>query len=114
MLTNDLRIVALPGTWVVRAGGAVIGETTRALELHEGTAPPVVYFPREDLGMAFLEPSGRTAHSAVKGEARYFGIVTKSGVLTDAAWSYESPLPAAKRIAGHLAFGHERVTIERV
>ena len=32
-------IVAADGTWVVRAGGAVIGESSRALELIEADGP---------------------------------------------------------------------------
>ena len=56
-MSNDISIRELPGTWVVRAGGAVLGESRHALELSEGRLPPVVYFPRDDLAMAMLDPS---------------------------------------------------------
>ncbi len=107
-------IVAADGTWVVRAGGAVIGESTRALELIEADGPGVIYFPREDLGMAFLEGSATTAESAVLGTARYFGIVTQNGLIPDVAWSYEAPRDGAERIAGLIAFDARRVAIEEV
>ena len=43
-------IVAAGGTWVVRAGGAVIGESAQAVELSRKDGPGMIYFPREDLG----------------------------------------------------------------
>ena len=103
------------GTWVVRAGGAVIGESTRALELAEGDYPPVIYFPREDIAMAFLEPSDKTTTCPHKGAAGYFSIVTKSTTLEDAAWTYDAPKEEVAAIAGHLAFyASDKVTVERL
>ena len=61
-MPNRPVIVAADGTWVVRAGGAVIGESSRAVELIEADGAVVVYFPREDLGMAFLEGSDPGIH----------------------------------------------------
>lgn len=114
MPLSDLTIVPAEGTWVVRAGGAVIGESARALEVAEGDGRPVIYFPRADLGMAFLERSPTTASSRTLGDARYFSIVTRSGVIADAAWSYEAPRDGAGRIAGHIAFDHRLVAVEGV
>jgi uncharacterized protein (DUF427 family) len=114
MLTQDLRIVAAEGVWVVRAGGAVIGESTRALELCDGTRPSEIYFPRDSIAMAFLEPADRTATSRSLGEARFFDLVLKSVTIPHAAWSYETPQPDAARLAGHIAFATDQVTIERV
>ena len=91
MSDDYITIRPAEGTWVVRAGGAVIGESTRALELREGSYDPVIYFPREDVAMAFLDPSDRTTTCPHKGEASYFTIVTKSTTLPDAVWSYENP-----------------------
>ncbi|RDC74551.1 DUF427 domain-containing protein [Rhodovulum sp. 12E13] len=115
-MADHITISKAPGTWVVRAGGAVIGETTRALELREGDYPPVVYFPREDIAMAFLEPGTRVSHCPHKGDATHYSIVTKSRSLSDAAWSYETPKEDVARIAGHLAFytGTDEVTVEQL
>ena len=113
MPVRKLTIVAADGTWVVRAGGAVIGESSRAIELIEADGPGVIYFPREDLGMAFLENSLTVAPSATLGPARFFGIVTKSGLFPDVAWSYETPPDGAERIAGHIAFDARRVAVEK-
>jgi uncharacterized protein (DUF427 family) len=115
MMTNHITIRKATGTWVVRAGGAVLGETTNALELSEGDYPSVYYFPRADIGMAFLDSSETTSHCPHKGDASYFSIVTKSEVLKDAAWSYETPLADMARIAGHLAFfASDKVAVEKL
>ena len=114
MSEDRITISPAEGTWVVRAGGAVIGESTRALELREGSYDPVIYFPREDVAMAFLDPSDRTTTCPHKGEASYFTIVTKSTTLTDAVWSYENPKEGVEAIAGHLAFYPDRIAVEQV
>ncbi len=85
-----------------------------ALELTEGSYPPVIYIPREDVAMAFLEPSATRTTCPYKGEARYFGIVANSGPIPDAVWSYESPKPGLERIAHHLAFNAELATVEQL
>jgi uncharacterized protein (DUF427 family) len=113
-MTDHITIRKAPGTWVVRAGGAVLAETREALELTEGSYPPVVYFPREDIAMAFLERSARSSTCAWKGEASYYSIVTGSDTIADAAWSYEVPKDGVARIAGHLAFYRDKVTVEQL
>ncbi len=113
-MADDIRINAAEGTWVVRAGGAVIGETKRALEFTEEGHAPVIYFPRDDIAMAFLDRSDKQTVSSHKGTASYYTIVAKSGPIADAAWSYESPGPGLEAIAGHLAFHPDRVTVERL
>ncbi len=103
------------GTWSVRAGGAILAESRNALELTEGNYPAVIYFPRDDIAMAFLDESPQTSHCPFKGDARYFSIHTKSQIIENAAWSYEAPKEQAARIAGHIAFYQtEKVAVERI
>ncbi|MEL6172664.1 MAG: DUF427 domain-containing protein, partial [Pseudomonadota bacterium] len=103
------------GTWTVRAGGAVLGESKNALALSEGAMPDVIYFPREDIAMAFLDASDHSSHCPHKGDASYFSIVTKSQTLKNAVWSYEAPNEDVARIKDHLAFYvSDVVTIEQV
>jgi len=114
-MAEHIKIRKAEGTWVVRAGGAVLGESTQALELSEGSYAPVIYFPRGDIAMAFLEKTETSTTCPHKGAATYYSIVTKSTVLKDAAWSYEAPKDAVSAIAGHLAFNvSDTVTVERV
>ena len=41
-MADHIKIRKAAGTWVVRAGGAVIAESTSALELSEGSYSPVI------------------------------------------------------------------------
>jgi uncharacterized protein (DUF427 family) len=108
-----MTITPAGGTVTIRANGAVIGETKRALELHEGSYGAVIYVPREDMAMALLDASAKQTTCPHKGKASYYSIVTPEGTLTDAVWSYESPIEHATDIAGYLAFYTDRVTVER-
>ena len=109
-----MQISPAKGTWVVRAGGAVLGESSNALELTEGHYPPVIYFPRGDIAMAFLEPSDTTSTCPYQGAASYYSIIAKSGPIKDAAWSYETPKAGLEAIAGHIAFYPSKATVEEI
>lgn len=113
-MAGNIRIERAEGTWVIRAGGAVIGESTDALMLHEDEHPPVIYFPRDDVAMAFLDASDTRTTCPHKGEASYFSIQTKSVTLKDAGWCYEQPKDSVAQIAGHLAFQNDAVAVEQV
>ena len=114
-MASHINVSKAIGTWVVRAGGAVLAESQNALELTEGSDEPVIYFPREDIAMDFLDASERVSHCPHKGDASYFSIVTKSTTIQDAALSYENPNEGFADIAGHLAFfGGEQVAVEQV
>ena len=114
-MAEHITIRPAEGTWVVRAGGAVLGESDHALELTEGSYAPVIYFPREDIAMEFLDESDKKTTCPHKGEASYFSIVTKSTTLEDSVWSYETPNPGMEQIAGYLAFfTGVLVAVERV
>ena len=113
-MSDHITIRPVDGTYSIRAGGAVIGETKNALELREGGHDPVIYIPREDVEMIFLEKSDTTTTCPHKGEASYYSIIAKSGAIRDAAWSYEDPKDEVSEIKGHLAFTTDRVAVEEV
>lgn len=113
-MSEHIKIRPADGTWVVRAAGAVIGESTKALELTEGDYPFIIYFPRDDIAMAFLDLSDTTSTCRYKGTASYFSIEAKSGTIKDAVWSYENPKPSVSAIKGYLAFYSNMVTVEQV
>ncbi|MDP5217811.1 DUF427 domain-containing protein [Ruegeria sp. 2205SS24-7] len=103
-MAGPITIRKAPGRWTVRSGGAILGESVNALELSEGDLAPVIYFPREDIAMAFLDPSDKQTHCPGKGDATYFSIVNRSSVTENAVWSYENPIDAVTEIREHLAF----------
>jgi len=113
-MADHIKIRELDGTWVVRASGAVLGETSHALELREGEYPGVIYFPRRDIAMALLDRSDTTSVCPYKGKASYFSIQTESELIKDAAWSYETPKDGVTEIAGHLAFHPDRAVVEQL
>ena len=113
-MTDDIKIRPAGGTWAVRAAGAVLGESRNALELIEGNYPPVVYFPRGDIAMAFLDPSETTSSCPQKGTASYYSIIAKSGEMKDAAWSYEGPNDAVAQIKDYLAFFPGKAAVEQL
>lgn len=114
-MADHINIRKAPGTWSVRAGGAVLGESQNALELSEGDYPPVIYFPREDIAMAFLDRTEKSTHCPHKGDAAYYSVVTKSKTLENTAWTYEAPHEAVDRIKDHLAFyTNDGITVEKI
>jgi len=114
-MAEHIRIRRAPGLWTVRSGGAVLGETSNALELSEGDLAPVIYFPRADIAMAFLDRTEKVTHCPHKGDAHYYSIVNKSSVAENAAWTYEDPLEAVAEIKDHLAFyTGENVKVEQI
>ena len=114
-MADHIRIRKAPGTWVIRSGGAVLGESNAALELTEGEYAPVIYFPRGDIAMALLDRTDKHTHCPHKGDANYFSIVNRSSVVENAAWTYESPLDGVAEIKDHLAFyTSDSVKVEQV
>jgi uncharacterized protein (DUF427 family) len=113
-MSDTITITEAEGVWVVRGGGAILGETERALRLEETGFDPVIYFPREDVAMAFLDRSTTTTNCPSMGDATYFSLQTKSVLIPDVAWSYETPVEGAEAIGGYLAFYGDKVAVEEI
>ena len=111
-MSDHITLKAVEGTYSIRAAGAVLGETSNAVELQENGYDPVIYVPRADLAMAFFDQTDHNTTCPHKGVATYFTIQAKSGPIPNAAWSYENPNEGLEKIAGHLAFYGNKVTIE--
>jgi len=104
------RITTRPSTHhvSVEAGGKVLAESDRAMELDETGLPTRFYLPREDVRTDLLEPSETTSHCPFKGDATY---LSAPGVR-DAFWVYEAPSETdAQPIAGMLAPWPGRVEV---
>jgi uncharacterized protein (DUF427 family) len=88
---------------VVRFGGRVVADSRAALRLDEATYPARYYIPLADVDQTLLRGSDSTTHCPFKGDASYYDVVTDSGEVRDAIWTYEQPYPAVAEIAGHVA-----------
>ena len=114
-MAKDIEIRPATGTWVVCAGGAVLGESGSALELIEGDRAPVIYFPRMEVAMEFLDQSSKVTTCPCKGDATHYSIVTTFTTLRDVAWSYLAPHDSASAIKHHVAFyPHDEIAIEQL
>jgi uncharacterized protein (DUF427 family) len=92
---------------VVRRDGVELAESEAAVVLREGKLPPRYYLPREDVRMDLLIGNDTTSHCPFKGDARYWSLPD----VADIAWSYESPIEGAEKIAGLVCFYNEKVDI---
>ena len=62
------------------------------------------YFPPDAVKTQYLQPSATHTTCGWKGIASYHDVVVAGEVNKDAAWYYPDPKPAAKNIAGYIAF----------
>ena len=100
--------------WRARFEGHVIADTNDAMILREANHPEVVYFPRDDVTMAFLARTERTTYCPYKGDAAYFTIDMDGDIAENAVWTYEAPYPAMNDIRGRLAFYTTKVEVYAV
>ncbi len=79
--------------------GKTIAESSDIVTV-EGNA----YFPADSVAQGVLQPSEHTSICPWKGTAHYYSVSLDGQVNKDAVWYYPEPKPAAKEIAGRLAF----------
>jgi uncharacterized protein (DUF427 family) len=80
-------------------GDSVVAESEDTTEV-EGNQ----YFPPQAVEWDLLEPSEHTSVCPWKGVASYYDVIVDGRRLPAAAWTYKTPSPAARHIAGHVAF----------
>ena len=108
---HPITITANEARVQVAYRGHVIGDSRETLLLKESTYKPVLYFPREDIEMAFLARTDRVTFCPYKGEANYFSLFMDGHLAENAVWTYEDPYPAVAQIKGRLAFYPDRTRI---
>ena len=107
--TDYIRITPSPKRVRVTWKGKTIIDTTKALELREGTYPPVLYLPRAGANMALLKKTTHHTTCPHKGEASYFSLADGSAESANAIWTYETPKDSVAAIKEYLAFYPDRV-----
>jgi uncharacterized protein (DUF427 family) len=95
----------------VEVDGVIVADSVHASLLLETGLPARWYIPKVDVRMDLLEPTDTVTQCPYKGTARYWSARLPSGIATDIAWSYPTPLPESERIAGLICFYNERVDI---
>jgi uncharacterized protein (DUF427 family) len=104
-----ITIAANPNRVIVRVGGEVVADTTRALVMRAPGTPDQQYIPREDVDMMRLVRTALVTHCPYKGDASYWSIQSGARTVENAVWSYETPYDDMTPIAGYLAFYGDRV-----
>ncbi len=95
--------------WVrVMFGGAFIADSKRVYLLFPG-GPPYYYFPREDVRMDLLQPTGYTLHDPNLGDARYWTVKVGDNTAENAAWSYTNPASDSLNISEFIAFQWDKM-----
>lgn len=111
---HPITIAACPKRMQVRYGEHVIADSQMALTLKEANYPPVIYFPRGDVQMAYFSRTDKVTYCPYKGDAHYYTILMDGRFADNAVWTYEEPYPAMEAIRGRLAFYPDQVDIYEV
>jgi uncharacterized protein (DUF427 family) len=104
-----ITIAPNPNRVIVRQGGVVIADTTRALVMRAPGTADQPYIPREDVDMTRLVRTDLVTHCPYKGDATYWSIRSGPRTVENAVWSYEAPYDEMAPIKGYLAFYPDRV-----
>jgi uncharacterized protein (DUF427 family) len=94
--------------------GELLASSDRALRLDETGLPPRYYIPKDDVRMDLLEATSFHTACPFKGEASYWSAEVGGTRHDGVVWGYETPIPAADAIAGHLSFYPDRTEISVV
>jgi uncharacterized protein (DUF427 family) len=79
--------------------GAVLAESSQTVEV-EGNQ----YFPPDAIHEEYFRSSEQQTTCPWKGTASYYDVEVNGKRNAGAAWYYPEPKPAAKQIAGYVAF----------
>jgi uncharacterized protein (DUF427 family) len=110
--SHPITIDRAPGNVRVMFEGHGIADGEDVVVLREANYPPVYYFSRDDVEMAFLRRTEKVTHCPYKGDASYFTIYRDGQIIENAVWSYEDPYAAVSAIAGRVAFYPEHVEFQ--
>jgi len=104
-----ITIAPNPNRVIVRLGGAIVADTTRALVMRAPGTADQSYIPRDDVDMTRLVRTDLVTHCPYKGDAAYWSIRSGPRTVENAVWSYEAPYDEMAPIKGYLAFYSDRV-----
>jgi uncharacterized protein (DUF427 family) len=93
----------VPHMIIIRHGGVLVTQTTRALRVLETHHAPSYYLPPEDIH-ATLRPVQGSSFCEWKGVARYFDVIAGGKTAARAAWCYDSPTAGYGTLSGFVAF----------
>lgn len=93
----------VPQRIIIKWGGVLVADTTRALRVLETHHAPSYYLPPDDIG-ALLRPAQGNTYCEWKGVARYVDVIAGGKTASRAAWVYDTPTARFAALAGYIAF----------
>lgn len=81
----------LPGHLEIYCAGALVCDTTAAIEVLESNHQPALYVPSDDLSKRYLRTSETGTHCPFKGDANYWTIEVPGQRTKDVFWYYPQP-----------------------
>ncbi|MFQ5558589.1 MAG: DUF427 domain-containing protein [Acidimicrobiales bacterium] len=108
------RVDALASSRQVRViiEGTTVAESTRPTILFETGLPRRFYLPPTDVRLDLLTPTDTTTACPYKGWASYWTATIDGVEHPDVVWSYRTPLPESRTVAGLMCFFDEKVDVE--
>ncbi|MFC5186981.1 DUF427 domain-containing protein [Actinomadura harenae] len=107
------RVDVLPSSRRVRVevDGVTVAESGSPRMLFETGLPVRYYLPKTHVRMDLLEHTDTATGCPYKGTAEYWSVRVGDTVHKDFAWSYPTPLPESRDIAGFVSFYNEKVDV---
>lgn len=88
----------------VEFAGETVAESNGALVLREGSLPPVLYIPKDDVKWALTAASARSTHCPYKGDANYWNVAANGRTVENAIWAYPQAIESVAAIRECVAF----------
>jgi uncharacterized protein (DUF427 family) len=88
----------------VELGGVAVVDTATTMGVYETSLAPRLYVSRELVRTDLLARSRTTSYCPYKGWATWWDVVVGDLRVSDAAWSYDDPLPECEPIRAMLSF----------
>ncbi|PCJ08790.1 MAG: guanylate cyclase [Rhodobacteraceae bacterium] len=99
-----ILIEQLTGTVTLRHNGVVLAQSDKAKVMYETRLKPTIYFPPEDVIADLSTRTPLQTFCPFKGTAIYRDLLLPDAPIKNATWAYETALPEASAIKGHIGF----------
>ena len=87
----------------------LIAESKNMMLLRETDRLPLYYFPKQDVRMDYLQPSGHTAHSDRKGDGVFWHVQVGDKIAKDAAFTFRNPPGNGPNLEDYVAFAWDKM-----
>lgn len=107
-----IDLVPCKGRAVVKVGGTVLADSTRAVRVIETDHVERLYFPEGDVAVDLLESNDHETICPFKGRATYWSLTEGDPPVEDVFWAYRQPFAEVAGLEGLLGVYHEKVGVE--